>query len=124
MRLVGIMLERPIMTVRPETDADPKLRDNPQGTEGGYSGQEYDSFRKEQPRDVEVGVSRGNRAAETAAPNARPGEAIPADAGRRAYVDEKTGEVHGSGAGAGGGTGTEDYDHDTSGGGNDDPAAQ
>jgi hypothetical protein len=46
------------------------------------------------------------------------------DAGRRAYLDEKTGEVHGSGAGAGGGTGGEDYDHDTSGGGNDDPAAQ
>jgi hypothetical protein len=110
----------------PETDHDPKLRGNPLGTEGEYSGQEYDSFDKEQPRFVEVGASRDNRAADPAVANAAPGAEIPPDAGRRAYIDEKTGEVHGSGAGAGGGTGTgtEDYDHDTSGGGNDDPAAQ
>lgn len=112
------------MTARPDTDPDTALHGNPHGTDGHYSGQEYDSADKSRPRHVEVGASRGDRAADPAAPNARPGEAIPADAGRRAYVDAKTGEVHGSGAGAGGGTGTEDYDHDTAGGGNDDPAAQ
>jgi len=108
----------------PEIDRDPKLRGNERGTQGHYSGEEYDSQAKEQPRYVEVGASRGDRAADPTAPNAKPGEEIPSDAGRRAYIDEKTGEVHGSGAGAGGGTGSEDYDHDSSGGGNDDPAAQ
>jgi hypothetical protein len=111
-------------TIDPEIDAAPKLRGNERGTEGGYSGQEYDSQTKDQPRFVEVGASRSDRQADPAARNAKPGEAIPPDAGKRAFVDEKTGEVHGSGAGAGGGTGAEDYDHDTSGGGNDDPAAQ
>ncbi|MEG3163410.1 hypothetical protein U1701_02270 [Sphingomonas sp. PB2P19] len=112
------------MTVKPETDRDPKLRGNELGTEGGYSGQEYDSQSKAPARYVEVGASRGDRPADPAAANAQPGQDIPPDAGRRAYIDEKTGEVHGSGVGAGGGTGTEDYDHDTSGGGNDDPSAQ
>lgn len=109
---------------QPEIDTDPKLRGNDRGTEGHYSGQEYDSYAKDQPRHVEVGASRGDREVDPAAPNAKPGEDIPRDAGRRASIDEKTGEVHGSGAGAGGGTGTEDYDQDSAGGGNDDPAAQ
>ncbi|RZL85765.1 MAG: hypothetical protein EOP66_00585 [Sphingomonas sp.] len=103
----------------PETDERAKLTGNPDGTAGRYSGEEYDSYRQDQPRNVEVGVSRDNRAATTEAPNARPGENIPPDAGRRAYIDEKTGEVHGSGAGAGGGNPTEDYDTDTSGGSGD-----
>jgi hypothetical protein len=107
-------------TDRPEIDSDPKLRGNDRGTEGHYSGQEYDSYAKEQPRHVEVGASRNDRAADPATPNAGPGEDIPRDAGNRASIDEKTGEVHGSGAGAG----TEDYDPDSSGGGNDDSAAQ
>lgn len=105
-------------------DSDPKFGSNEQGATGHYSGEEYDSQAKPQPRYVEVGASREDRAVDANVPNAKPGEDIPADAGRRAYVDEKTGEVHGSGAGAGGGTGTEDYDHDSSGGGNDDPRAQ
>ncbi len=112
------------MTARPETDSDPKLHGNSLGTEGSYSGQEYDSFDKGQPRTVEVGASRGDRVANPATPNAAPGESIPADAGRRGYVDENTGEVHGSGAGAGRGTGTESYDHDTGTGGDDDPAVR
>ena len=101
----------------PETDDDPALKGNDDGTAGHYSGQEYDSFQKDQPRNVEVGVTRDNREADVAAPNRAPGEDIPPDAGRRAYVDEKTGEVHGSGVGAGGGNPTEDYDGDTPGGG-------
>ncbi|WP_242096065.1 hypothetical protein [Sphingomonas sp. CROZ-RG-20F-R02-07] len=109
---------------RPDTDADRLLHGNGDGTVGHHSGEEDDRQTHETPRYVEVGVSRANRQADPATPNALPGEDIPSDAGRRAYVDEKTGEVRGSGAGAGGGTGTEDYDHDSSGGGNDDPAAQ
>ncbi len=42
---------------------------------------------------------------------------IPPDNGRRASVDAKTGEVHGSGAGAGGGNPGEDLDGDQHGGG-------
>ncbi len=101
----------------PDTDDAPALRGNDDGTVGHYSGEEYDSYRKDQPRYVQVGATRGNGAADTATPNKAPGENIPPDAGRRAYVDEKTGEVHGSGAGAGGGNATEDYDADTPGGG-------
>lgn len=101
----------------PETEKDPALRGNDDGTVGQYSGEEYDSYRKDPPRYVEVGVSRDNRHADIAASNAAPGEDIPPDTGKRAYIDEKTGEVHGSGAGAGGGKATEDYDADTPGGG-------
>lgn len=101
----------------PETEKDPALHGNDDGTAGHYSGEEYDSYRKDQPRYVEVGVSRDNHEADAEASNAAPGEDIPPDAGRRAYIDEKTGEVHGSGAGAGGGNATEDYDADTPGGG-------
>lgn len=40
---------------------------------------------------------------------------IPPDNGKRASVDPKTGEVHGSGVGAGGGSPGEDMDDETSG---------
>ena len=101
----------------PETDDDPKLTGNDRGTEGHYSGEEYDSYDKATPRYVEVGVSRHNQSAHSAGRNAARGENIPPEAGRRAYVDEKTGEVHGSGASAGGGNAMEDYDASTAGGG-------
>ena len=42
--------------------------------------------------------------------------AIPPDNGRRASVDPKTGEVHGSGAGAGGGNPGEDFASDSAAG--------
>ena len=108
----------------PETDSGPKLVRNKDGTEGHYSGEEYDSYEKAQPRNVEVGASRGNREANILASNAAPGESIPTDAGRRAYIDEKTGEVHGSGSGAGGGNPTEDYGANTTGGGGEVREAQ
>lgn len=38
---------------------------------------------------------------------------IPPDNGRRAHVDARTGEVHGSGVGAGGGARGEDFDSDS-----------
>ena len=111
-------------TYTPETDNNPNIHGNQRGANGSYSGQEDDKQAKDKPRYVEVGASRGNQAADPAPINTNSHENIPANAGKRAYVDEKTGEVYGSGAGAGGGTGTEDYDHDTSGGGNDDAKAQ
>jgi hypothetical protein len=101
----------------PETDKGPRLHGNEDGTRGHYSGEEYDSSEKSNPRNVEVGASRDNREADVAIPNGQPGEDIPSEAGKRAYIDEKTGEVHGSGAGAGGGNPIEDYDTHTPGGG-------
>ncbi|MGY4397223.1 hypothetical protein ACVWZA_002417 [Sphingomonas sp. UYAg733] len=38
---------------------------------------------------------------------------IPPENGKRASIDSRTGEVHGSGVGAGGGSPGEDYDSDT-----------
>ncbi len=97
----------------PETNEDSGLHGNKTGTVGHYSGEEYDSYQKEQPRHVEVGVSRGNRKANTTGSS----QTTPLDAGHRAYIDEKTGEVHGSGAGAGSGTPGENYDAGPSGNG-------
>src|SRR4051812_37431614 len=79
-------------TDRLDIDRDPKLRGNARGTEGHYSGEEYDSHAKEQPRTVEVGASRGNREAVPAAATGPSGADIPTDAGSRAFIDEKTGE--------------------------------
>ncbi|MBM7406298.1 MULTISPECIES: hypothetical protein [Sphingomonas] len=44
------------------------------------------------------------------------GQDLPPDNGSRAWINQKTGEVHGSGAGAGGGNPGEDYDSDRQGG--------
>ena len=41
---------------------------------------------------------------------------IPAENGKRASIDQATGEVHGSGVGAGGGGSGEDLDSDAAGG--------
>jgi hypothetical protein len=110
----------------PETNEDPGLHGNKTGTLGHYSGEEYDSYPKEQLRYVEVGVSRGNRKADTSeahqgvgrgVPNEGVPQSAPSDAGHRAYIDEETGEVHGSGAGAGGGNPGENYDTGPSGNG-------
>jgi hypothetical protein len=100
-------------------DLDPRvgLRGNERADRGNYSGQEYDSHDKASPRYVAVAGEHGGKAVDPDAPNRAEGEQIPSEAGRRAYVDEKTGEVHGSGAGAGGGSPNEDYDHSAGGGG-------
>ncbi len=41
---------------------------------------------------------------------------IPPENGKRASIDRRTGEVHGSGVGAGGGSPGEDFDSDTASG--------
>ena len=89
-------------------DANPV--DDGFGTGDGYSGDEYDSVNHAAERHLQ------NR---DRAPGADPadtadGRDIPPEAGKRAYIDNKTGEVHGSGAGAGGGNPGEDIDLDTS----------
>ena len=101
----------------PDIDDKVGLRGNEHATRGDYSGQEYDSHDKHSPRYVAVAGDHGNKPVDPAAPNHAPGEQIPPEAGRRAYVDEKTGEVHGSGAGAGGGSPNEDFDDSAGGGG-------
>ncbi|MCU6453446.1 hypothetical protein LPN01_05080 [Sphingomonas sp. A2-49] len=50
-------------------------------------------------------------------PDTTPDDAdIPPDNGRRASIDPRTGEVHGSGSGAGGGNPGEDFASDAAGG--------
>jgi len=76
----------------------------------GYSGDEYDSSdhaaeRHLQHRDGAPKAGDGEQA---------DGRDIPPEAGKRAYIDNKTGEVHGSGSSAGGGNPGEDIDLDTS----------
>jgi hypothetical protein len=77
--------------------------------EDGYSGQDY-----AKDREAEEGAKlpAGTVAARPADAQP-PAEDLPPEAGRRAYFDPKTGEVHGSGASAGGGSPGEDYDSDS-----------
>jgi hypothetical protein len=76
----------------------------------GYSGDEYDSANHAAERHLQ------NRDGAPKAGDGEPadGRDIPLEAGKRAYIDNKTGEVHGSGSGAGGGNPGEDIDLDTS----------
>lgn len=99
----------------PQTDKGVDLHGNDRGTEGHYSGEEFDSYAKDQPRFVAVGAGRDNRAAGTQGGNSPEEENIPPDVGKRAFIDEENGEVHGSGAGAGGVSSTEEYDAGTKG---------
>lgn len=82
----------------------------------GASGQEYTPERAlEEYGDSPVapvhqsGLPQGGAAAPE-------GQDVPPDNGSRAWINQKTGEVHGSGAGAGGGNPGEDYDSDRQGG--------
>jgi hypothetical protein len=76
----------------------------------GYSGDEYDSSDHAAERHLQ------NRDGAPKAGDGEPayGRDIPPEAGKRAYIDNKTGEVHGSGSSAGGGNPGEDIDLDTS----------
>lgn len=103
---------------RDGTEADPE-RTEPQNafdSTEGYSGQEYTQERaraeavKAPSGQVDPKATR-DRALNTDRRN------IPPEAGRRAWVDPATGEVHGSGSGAGAGGTGEDYDSDSKGGG-------
>lgn len=77
----------------------------------GYSGQDYDRTREAAEGAKAPSGTVAQRPTDAAPSDC--GEAdLPPDAGRRAFFDPKTGEVHGSGTGAGGGNPGEDYDSD------------
>jgi hypothetical protein len=80
----------------------------------GSSGQEYSSERAlEEYGDSPVApVHEGGLPKGTAARGGEEGADLPPDNGSRAWINQKTGEVHGSGAGAGGGNPGEDFDSD------------
>lgn len=96
----------------PTTDDTLSIRGNPTGTDGGHFGNEHDSYAHDKPRRVMVGHADGGVPADPIAVSHAPGEEIPDDAGRRAYADQKTGAVHGSGSAAGGGMAGDDIDQD------------
>ena len=82
------------------------VNDGTVGAGPGYSGQEYDAG--DFAADRVLGAS-------VAAPAPLPvGEdgVMPPENGRRAFIDQKTGAVHGSGSGAGGGNPGEDFASD------------
>ena len=76
----------------------------------GYSGDEYDSADHAAERHLQNRDGAHNAGADEPVD----GRDIPPEAGKRAYIDNKTGEVHGRGASAGGGNPGEDIDLDTS----------
>ena len=88
----------------PASDDTQEVRGNRDGSKGEHFGNEYDSHDHPAPERVLVGSGNGGMEAGSGA-------------GRRGTVDQRTGEVHGSGAGAGGGSGEEDLDQDDAGGG-------
>lgn len=96
----------------PQTDDTQEMRGNPLGDKGHYSGEEYDSHAAMSPGQVAVGAGEGGTARTPIDATHRPGEAIPDEAGRRAHIDQRIGEVHGSGMGAGSGSEGENYDDD------------
>ncbi|MDB5710003.1 MAG: hypothetical protein JWL96_2073 [Sphingomonas bacterium] len=80
------------------------------GNGPGYSGQEYDS------NDF-AGIRAMAASSEgPAGAGAPPDDRLRPDNGQRAFFDEKTGEVHGSGGGAGGGNPGEDFASDSAAG--------
>lgn len=76
----------------------------------GYSGDEYDSANHAAERHLQDRDGAPKAGADEPADR----RDIPPEAGKRAYIDNKTGEVHGSGSSAGGGNPGEDIDLDTS----------
>jgi hypothetical protein len=72
----------------------------------GYSGQEYDAD------DFAIDRALAKSAEGKGAAPVEPDDRFPPDNGRRAFFDQRTGEVHGSGAGAGGGNPGEDFASD------------
>lgn len=82
----------------------------------GYSGQEFDRQREKAEGSKHPAGEVDPKASRDGGAGLATGE-LPPEAGRRAWVDPKSGEVHGSGSGAGGGNNSEDYDHSSKGGG-------
>ena len=99
----------------PTHDETQEVRSNMHGTKGPHFGNEHDSHEHRKPAKVGVGQAEigGGRAdggvgIDPIAATHAPGEDLSDDNGRRGWVDQKTGEVHGSGAPG------EDIDRDVS----------
>jgi hypothetical protein len=78
-----------------------KIGDGP-----GYSGQEYDAGDFAADRALKESAEGPKHPAKDA------DDRFPPENGRRAFFDERTGEVHGSGVGTGGGNPGEDFASD------------
>jgi len=107
----------PTVPARPEIDPTVPQTGNNHGEADGYSGQEPGTYASPTPTEADAGAVRGGMPADRGSgPGAgQDASDIPPEAGHRATVDQRTGEVHGSGAGAGGGRAGEDLDDDTGG---------
>jgi len=99
----------PVDNVRVKSSAADRTADG-FGKGDGYSGDEYDSV----DHAAERHLQNRDRAPQAGEGEPADGRDIPPEAGKRAYIDNKTGEVHGSGSSAGGGNPGEDIDLDTS----------
>ena len=97
---------------KPQVDPTVPQHGNRVDTEGHYSGEEAGSSTPVTPDVVDAGsVAGGTPATITRGAGAgQPAEDLPPEAGHRATIDRRTGEVHGAGAGAGGGRQGENYD--------------
>jgi hypothetical protein len=82
------------------------VQHGPVGDGSGYSGQEYDADDFAADRPLEISAEGPQSPSDDA------DDRFPPENGRRAFFDERTGEVHGSGAGAGGGNPGEDFASD------------
>lgn len=96
----------------PTHDDTQEVRGNEHGDRGHRFGNEYDSHEHRRPREVRVGHDDGGVGIDPLTRTSPPGEEIPPDDGARGWIDQRTGEVHGSGSGAGGGQPGEDFDSD------------
>ena len=97
--------ERPPASTAMES-ASIDVQHGPIGNGPGYSGQEYDAGGFAADRVLKESAE-GPRCATGAAD-----DRFPPENGRRAWFDQRTGEVHGSGVGAGGGNPGEDFASD------------
>ena len=89
-----------------QIDPERPRTDSPFNRADGYSGQDY------RPED-EAAIGRRN----PTPPERADDRDIPPDNGRRATIDQRTGEVRGAGLGAGGGQEGEDFDTASASGG-------
>lgn len=96
--------EPPATTTIASSDIDVQQGDLGNGP--GYSGQEYDANDFAADRALAKSAEGGSKAPSAA------DDRFPPENGRRAFFDQHTGAVHGSGAGAGGGNPGEDFASD------------
>ena len=106
----------PFDTNHPQVDPQRTRPLNAFDRSDGASGQEYTPERAR----AEFGGGSAAPVHKSGLPDSGTTESagadLPPDNGSRAWIDQKTGAVHGSGAGAGGGNPGEDFDSDRQGG--------